>query len=190
MPSQQQFVMDLTTMPSLAPHNQAQQPPQATTFSSHHEATDLDASSTALGLAPTSPLPDHYDGVSPNPRTHMSTDEPSPSTALTPTNDADVLDQAHSPDHQKFKSVNNIIYGSTPHPLPQALTAALNDPMSFEPSSHTQVAKYLHWQKAMTEEYEALLSKPNMVSCSRYYLYEYCWMQMGLSDETQSRWFY
>ncbi|KAM2333994.1 hypothetical protein ACFXTH_011604 [Malus domestica] len=118
MPSQQQFVMDLTTMPSLAPHNQAQQPPQAMTFSSHHEATDLDASSTALGLAPTSPLPDHSDGVSPNPRTHMSTDKPSPSTTLTPTNDADVLDQAHS-DHQKFKSVNNIIYGSTPHPLPR-----------------------------------------------------------------------
>ncbi|KAM2216241.1 hypothetical protein TB1_022327 [Malus domestica] len=114
MPPQQQFVMDPTTMPSFAPHNQAQQPPQATPFSSHHEATNLDTSSTPLGLAPISPLPDHSDGVSPNPRTHISTDEPFPSTVLTPTNNAAVLDQAHSPDHQKFKSVNNIVYGSTP----------------------------------------------------------------------------
>ncbi|KAB2629015.1 hypothetical protein D8674_033810 [Pyrus ussuriensis x Pyrus communis] len=77
----------------------------------------------------------------------MSTVEPSSSTELTPTNDADVPDQAHFPDHQNFISVNNIIYGSTLYPLPQAVTAALNDPMSFEPSSYTQAAKYSYWWK-------------------------------------------
>ncbi|KAB2600832.1 hypothetical protein D8674_040734 [Pyrus ussuriensis x Pyrus communis] len=77
----------------------------------------------------------------------MSTVEPSSSTELTPTNDADVPDQAHFPDHQNFISVNNIIYGSTLYPLPQAVTAALNDPMSFKPSSYTQAAKYSHWWK-------------------------------------------
>lgn len=81
-------------------------------------------------------------------------------------------------------------YGTDRHPLPHGLTAALHDPLSFEPTSYTQASKPPHWQQAMKEEYEALIQNhtwslipatPNMniVGCTRVF-----------RVKTESEWLY
>lgn len=62
-----------------------------------------------------------------------------------------------SPAHHMFKSINALTYYTDRHPLSHGLTAALHDPLSFEPISYTQASKHPHWQQAMKEEYEALI---------------------------------
>ncbi|CAB4303811.1 unnamed protein product [Prunus armeniaca] len=55
---------------------------------------------------------------------------------------ASSISPTHAPDHENFKSLNELVYETHRHPLPQGLTTTLQDPLSLEPSSYTQASKY------------------------------------------------
>ncbi|KAH0988082.1 hypothetical protein GBA52_015259 [Prunus armeniaca] len=63
----------------------------------------------------------------------------------------------YSPMHTKFGSLQQLIYGTSPHPLPHSLTASLQVPLSFEPATYKEASQYSHWQTAMKDEYDALI---------------------------------
>ncbi|KAF7127736.1 hypothetical protein RHSIM_Rhsim11G0150600 [Rhododendron simsii] len=96
---------------------------------------------TAPNGNPTSPNP-------PIPTTPLSSSPSTPSQSVTPNS---------SPPPKNFKSINTLVYGSSPHPLPHALTVDLKNPLTLEPTSYTQASKFPHWRHAMQEEYDALL---------------------------------
>ncbi|CAL2268150.1 unnamed protein product [Prunus armeniaca] len=56
-----------------------------------------------------------------------------------------------------FRSLHDLVYNSTHHPLHYVLTATLMYPLSIEPTSYTQASKFPNWQVAMQEEYTALI---------------------------------
>ncbi|KAM1723463.1 hypothetical protein COP2_022337 [Malus domestica] len=60
-----------------------------------------------------------------------------PSLPISATSTAPPASPDHSPGHNKFCSINSLIYSISPHPLPHALAAILNDPLSHEPSSYS-----------------------------------------------------
>lgn len=70
---------------------------------------------------------------------------------------ASSINHTHSPDHENFKSLNELVYETHRHPLPLGLTTTLQDPLILEPSSYTQASRYPHWKATMQEEYDALM---------------------------------
>ncbi|KAM2315364.1 hypothetical protein ACFX1S_028273 [Malus domestica] len=82
---------------------------------------------------------------------------PFQSSASTTASSPQPVPSPESTPPRKFGSINALTYDSPMHPLPHGLTAALEDPMSIEPTSYTQASKFPHWQQAMKEEHDALL---------------------------------
>ncbi|VVA33685.1 PREDICTED: Retrovirus-related Pol poly from [Prunus dulcis] len=85
-----------------------------------------------------------------------------------------------SPLPNRYKSVNKLIYGSTNHLLPHALTANIASTHTFEPTNYTQAAKYPQWQYVLQDEYDALIrnhtwslipatQSMNLVGCKRVF---------------------
>ncbi|XP_059446478.1 DNA-directed RNA polymerase II subunit RPB1-like [Corylus avellana] len=58
-----------------------------------------------------------------------------------------------SPPPRKCKSINTLVYGTSPYHLPHAMTTHLTDPLDSQPTSYTQASQFPHWRLAMQEEY-------------------------------------
>jgi len=147
--------------------------PSVTTFASPQQPSPTPPLSPSPIVVVPSPVsqsshPLQTSSTTPTSVTHTTTPSPMSTPPPSPIDPSLLPNSPATPNPpQKFKSLKTIIpFGpepkplyshTTPHPLPQALSAACSDPMSLEPTSFTQASKYSHWQAAMQDEYAALM---------------------------------